>query len=208
MERIILSMVLAISLYQIDWPTKANPIWIVLYIVLSAIYALIIRKVNKIYGIKKSGLTKVNNFLIHIAFTVGLLIIIYGFKGASLWEWRLLQYSYIQYLVFIVFLIPFLLFFQVYSDRAYFERFKEKNIITAVYLFFPSYFYSASDILPKNNIEIRKVKLLAIGTSFALIIIYLWFYIIGWSYVKISSEQSNNSFKDAPRGLIRNVRSE
>ncbi len=84
MERIILSMVLAISLYQIDLLTKANPIWIVLYIVLSLIYALIIRKVNKIYGIKKSGLIKVNNFLIHIAFTVGLLIIIYGFKGASL----------------------------------------------------------------------------------------------------------------------------
>lgn len=204
MDRLILFIILAIGLYQMDWLNKVNPIWMALYIILSIIHVVAIKKIDSAYEIQKSRFAKINNFFLQTSVVVGLLIIIYWFNGASLWEWRLLHYVYIRYLVFMVFFIPVFFWFQIFLTQSHFAKFKRKNILAAIYLCCPLYFYD----IPKSDTRIYKTRLLSITLSLILIISYLWVYHIKESYIQISPKQNNNTFGGAPSGLIRKLHTE
>lgn len=183
MEQIIISILLAVSLYQIDYLSQPNYIWLLIYIIGIILYIFGIKKIDNILNIKKSLIAKMNNFLIHISFTVLLLILVYWINWASLGEWKILHYSYIQYLVFIVFLIPIFLWYKIILIKNYFKNFTQKFIFTLIYFISPVYFYFLSKNLSLNKSEIStykvdKIKLMIVISFLWLIISLLWFYII------------------------------
>lgn len=194
MEHTILSILLAISLYNIDYISNNGSIWLLLYIIFGVLYIILFNKIDKSLNIRKNILTKINNFLFHISFVVGLLIIIYGFNWASLWEWRILHYDLIQYLVFIVFMFPVFLWFKIFITRSYFKDTKNTGILSLIYLVSPTYFWNFKKNIPinldmENFSKADKVKL-AIAVIFVIsIILYMAYFMLN---LFILSQERNN----------------
>lgn len=183
MEILILSILLAVSSYNIDYVSSGWLIWLLLYIIGGFIYIILIKEIDKFLNIKKNIFTKINNFLFHISFVVGLLIIVYWINWASLWEWKILHYDFIQYLILIVFAFPISLWFRIFTVMGYFKSLKNKNILSFIYLILPTSFWDFKKNLPINidteNIsKIIKAKL-TIAVIFILSVsLYIAYFIL------------------------------
>ena len=133
MEILILSLLLAVSSYNIDYASSSWLIWLLFYVMCGFIYIILIKKIDIFLNIKKNIFTIINNLLFHVSLVVGLLIIVYWINWASLWEWKLLHYDFIQYLVLIVFMLPIFLWFRIFMIRSYFKDLRNKNILSFIY---------------------------------------------------------------------------
>lgn len=131
MESIILSALLAIGLYHIDYLPISDYSWLFIYVLAIIVHIIWVRKIDMVFNIKKSPLSRLNNFLLHLSLTVALLILVFWLNWASLWEWRILTYSFIQYLVFIIFLIPVFLWIQIYFTLNCFKDSKKKSYLVS-----------------------------------------------------------------------------
>ncbi len=182
METIFLWLLGAISLYYIDFSSQPNPVLFWCYVILIILYIFWKIRIHNLLEMKTNYLLKINNFFLHISLLMVFLIIIYWISGASLWEWRILSYNYIQYAVFMIFLMPFFLWIQIFYSVKFFNLFRNRVLLIVMYLFFPIAFLTFS----KENVLIWKrdriltfntIRLLSVFFIFSLFTLSLLYFI-------------------------------
>ena len=194
MEHTLLSILVAISLYNIDYTSNNGSIWLLLYVIVGISYIRLVKKIDYSLNIGKNLFTRINNFIFHISFVSILLIMIYWINWASLWEWKILHYVMVQYLVLIVYIFPVSLWLKIFNTKRLFKDVKNSGILSIIYLIMPTYLWNFKKNIPINFYVERFSKLdiakLVLAFSFFVgMALYMIYFIL--HLIILAQERSN-----------------